>query len=217
MIPNRLKKLIIFANEKRRIVLEAAIKDRAAISNGTDSYIVDQALAAYLLPSNPTAAMWVELLYDGETLAQSYARAFSFLAAGVAWEPSQRNGQQLADEFYRLVSYSAYRFCGSERELPHLIRQLREIVNFLPERDFGNYRNLLNRHLAELTQQDSDPDVYVQDIVAIFRGHPELLEHHTIAYRALMDIALIAAPTLRDTPALRVAYIDTLSKISRDW
>lgn len=217
MIPNSLKKMIIFPNEQRRKVLEAAIKDRAAISNGTDSYIVDQALASYLLPSNPTAAMWVELLYDGETLAESYARAFSFLAAGVAWEPSQKNGQPLADEFYRLVSYSTYRFCGNERELPHLIRQLREIANILPERDFCNYRNLLNRHLAELTQQNGDPDVFIQDIVAIFRGHPELLEHHTIAYRALMDIATIAAPTLRDTPALRVAYIDVLRQISKDW
>ena len=215
MIPNALKKMIIFSSEKRRKVLENAIKDRAAVANCTESAVIDQALSSYLLPQNQDAAMWVELLYDGDTLSESYARAFSYLASGTMWGAKHTNGQPLVTCFCRLIGPDFYRFQGDENLLSHFISQLESIAELLPETSLLSDKKWLEHQIKQLRKDPQDVDA--QELIYLIHRQFEHLKDNTRTYRALADLARIAGPSMRDTAQHRTAYIDALKSVSAEW
>lgn len=215
MIPNALKKMIIFSSENRRKVLENAIKDRAAVANCTESAVIDQALSSFLLPQNQDAAMWVELLYDGDTLSESYARAFSYLASGTMWGVKQANSQSLLTCFCRIIGPDFYRFQGDEQLLPHFISQLESISEFLPENSFPGDKKWLDYQIIQLRKDPQEVDA--QELIYLIHRQFEHLKNYPRTYRALADLARIAGHTMRDTAQHRTAYIDALKIASAEW
>ena len=209
------KKTFAYSCDRMRKVCEGLLKDRSETDKVTTSVLIENSILNTLLPQHRDAAMWVELMYDDETLADAYARAFCGLASGTYYQANRDNGQPLVEEFRHLVSLSIYRFSGRETEFQHLVQQLTYLLELLPDSNPWHDRQLLEHFIQQLK---TDPmDVSAQDLVALILRNFATIGNNTRTYRALMDIASIAAPKLRDTPALRIAYIDTLDQISREW
>lgn len=214
-MPSLNRKTFVYSSDRARKICEGLLKDSAETKKITESVLIENSILSTLLPQHRDAASWVELMYDGETLADAYARAFCGFASGTYYQAAHDNGQPLVEEFRHLISLSIYRFSGKEAEYQHLIQQLTYLLELFPDSNPWHDRQLLEHFIAQLK---SDPmDVSAQDLVALILRNFAVLGNNTRTYRVLMDIAAAAAPTLRDTPALRIAYIETLGQISREW
>lgn len=214
-MPSLNKKTFVYSSDRARKVCEGLLKDRSTTAKVTESVLIENSILNTLLPQNEDAAMWVELLYDGETLADAYARLFCHFASGTMYQATHANGQLLVEKFCRLVSLSIYRFSGKEKEFPHMLQQLTYLLEIMPENDPWHDRELLVHYIQQLK---NDPaDISAQDIANLIYRNFSVIGNSTRTYRALMDIACIAGPTLRDTPALRIVFIDTLIEVSSKW
>lgn len=211
-MPSKYRKNYVYSSEHAMRICEGLIKDRSLAKKISESVLIENALLNTLLPKHRDAALWVEMMYDGETLADAYARAFCGLAST---SYPRTNSQPLVEEFRHLVSQSIYRFSGKETPFQHLVNQLTYMLKNLPPNDPWHDYQLLERYIQQLK---NDPmDVTALDITALIQRNFAVFSSSENAYQALMDIASMAAPALRDTPSLRIAYIDTLAKISEDW
>ena len=215
MVSNNLKKMIVFSSEVKRKVLEGIIKDQASQTGSSESAIIEQTLTKKLLPSNENALFWVERLYNGGTLAEAYTSVFAYLAAGPMWEAKHDNGRPLVAEFARLVAMDFPILTGGESELHHLLSQLTSIYELLPEGGSMDDKNLCKICIQQL---QNDPQAfYLIDLTSLILRNWDNLKNYTHTYRALVDLARLSAPRLRDVPRSRTQFTAALDEVSRNW
>lgn len=204
----------MFVRPPARKTLKQALRDRARADRCSVPEIVDRALVAYLFPSHRVAAQMVEMLYDGDTLAEAYERTFCYLAIDRIAK-THDNGMPLIATFANLVAQCSYRFTGNECEMKHLIQQLKYIGERSQDADIWHDRDLCRYLIHQLR---NDPTIVsAQEIVNFVQTNYYVIRNNALIYRILMDVACMAGQALPDTPALRKAYIDKLAEISAGW
>ena len=211
-MPSKYRKNIVYSDERAMRICEGLIKDRSLAQKTSESAIIEDAILNTLLPKHRDAAAWVTLMYDGETLADAYSRAFCALAST---SYPRANSKPLIEEFRHLVSLSNYRFSGIEKSFEHLVKQLTYMLKDLPQSNPWHDYQLLERYIQHI--KDDPMDVTALDITALILRNHDVYSNSAEAFRALTDIASMAATALCDTPSLRIAIIDVLSKISAEW
>ncbi len=207
------KKLIAFQTEESFRVIDAAIKDRAVVESGTESLVIEKALNSYLFPKNRTAAYWAEDLYKSGSLADAYRNVFGQLSAIERYRTHPYVGEFVRN-FHLLASSSNYfRFRGNESDLEYLQTELNLVSEMYPATHPD--RTWLLTQARKLTEDPAD--VCPQELVSVLSSDHQIVGMSTHTYRALCAIISIIGDTLRDTPRHRIAYIDTLDQISREW
>ena len=212
-IANAVRKVFAFSSEKNRAILEGNIKDRATLERSNDSAIIEKALFSALFPQESNAAYFASSIYDGTPLALAYANAFGYLAAGLGWDAAYPNGKPLVEAFAKVILKEWPTLTGAEQEIHHLYQQLTSIVEMIPT-DRSD-KKLCATIIDEL---HSFPDnVYLTEILGVILRNWDMLGNHTRTYRALTDVARLAAPRFQDTALHRVQFIDALKVVSQGW
>lgn len=209
------KKTFVYTSNRMQQICEMILRDRTETEKVSASALIENAILTSYAPKNRNARAWVELLYDGESLAKAYSRVFAFLASGTMWDAAHDNGLPLVNEFCLILSSGSYRFSGKETDLSHLLNQLDTIREMIGPNDMYRDYNL-SGHFIEQLRADPD-DVYASDISSLILRNWATIGHHTRTYRALMDLAQIAAADIIDSPYNRITFVDLLSTISQEW
>lgn len=217
MRSNSFEKKIAFSNLQIQQVVEGIIKDNAAALSKTESAIIEKALIAAFLPANKFALLWAQSLYIGGALSEAYTFAFCHLAAGIDWYAAADNGRPLVLAFESTLSMAWPTLSGVERELYHLHTQLDSICAVLPDSGTASNgdKDLCRICLRQL--QECPAEFYLIDVVGLILRSWDILGNYTCTYRALADIARLAAPVLTDTPNTRVEYLAALRTVSDGW
>ena len=213
MVPNALKKMIIFSSLEKRRVIEKAVKVRASLTGQTESAIIENALYSTFLPKNYEAAGIAEILYGNDSLASAYDVLFQDLSAGVNWNAKYPNGEALVVEFNRVLWLNSYRFNGTEEELPHLRSQFDSIVNII-KHEKGECQTA-EKILSQLVNTPQALELI--DLMEIILTNWDVLKNCSRTYRALSDMSCIAKNTLKDTPENRARFVEILSRTSESW
>lgn len=213
--PKTNRKTYAYSSIHTQRTCEGLLKDRTIADKSTESFLIENAILDTYAPKNRNARAWVELMYDGESLSKAYSRVFAFLASGTMWDAAHDNGLPLVNEFCLMLSSGSYRFSGKETDLSHLLNQLDTIREMIGPNDMYRDYNL-SGHFIEQLRADPD-DVYASDISSLILRNWAAIGHHTRTYRALMDLAQIAAADIIDTPYNRITFVDLLSTTSEEW
>ncbi len=213
--PKTNRKTYAYSSIHTQRTCEGLLKDRTIADKTTESFLIESAILDTYAPKNRNARAWVEMMYDGEGLAKAYSRFYAFCASGTTWNAAQDNGFPLVNEFCLMLSSGSYRFDGKEADLSHLLNQIDSIREMIGPNDMYRDYNL-SGHFIEQLRAGPD-DVYASDISSLILRNWNTVGHHTRTYRALMDLAKIAAADIIDTPYNRITFVDLLRKISEEW
>lgn len=215
-IDNALKKMVIFSSLSKRRVLEGIIKDLSGLSGRSESAIIEQSIEQALMPTDENARYWITSLYNGGSLADAYVNVFSGYAAGINWQARWSNGRPLVEEFCRNLAMSFPTVTGEECELFHLRSQANTLHCILPENDeTHNDRECWQWYIDQF--RDNPQQVSLYDFACLILRSWDSVGNHTATYRALVDLARISAPSLRNDCYTRSQLIHALNQVCTEW
>lgn len=131
---NNLKKMIIFSNSRIKLIIENMVTDEAKIQKRSASVLIEQHLLNDLLPQNPNACEWLQLLYDGSwSIGDVLDNVFSWNSAGNRGEWSSRYGNLRPLVEFAMAQEYLYNtvITGMEKEHYHFCSQLDSVCNKL--------------------------------------------------------------------------------------
>lgn len=213
MSSNSVKKTLVFSSPYKKALLESMLKDVAIADRCSESSALEKTLEAALFPSNPSAKMWVELLYDGGTLGKAFEDCFGYIAGGINWGVAASNTQEMVRFFAQLVAKVDCSLDPSANEIHYLKSQWDTIVSLIPE-DSQCYA----AKLYDILSADS-VTIESSEYVNCILDHWAELHQHTRTFRFLCVIARVLNKKLSsvDTAFTRREYCRILQEMTKSW
>lgn len=195
------------------------VKDLSTSQGRTESEVIEDILLSSLLPKNKDARYLVEAsMYrndpapDQDGIAVLLQSLFSNNSAGIGKEWSSRY-----DNYLPLVEFAKRQTClynrsqltGEERELPHLILQLKAIIDRLQGTE-KEYAIALKKELEEEPQFTRLGNLY-----QLVLNSWDDIKGWSITYRFLAD--LVAVDTWKETAEARIELLEIVKNVSDEW
>lgn len=225
---NNLKKMIIFSNQRIKLIIENIIADEATVKKRSASSVIEKHLINDLLPQNKNASYWLQLLYDESwKISDVLDAVFAWNAAGTrgAWSSKYNNLRPL-------VEFAAEQSClcnttpsGKEQEIYHFLTQLDsvcekfkslsdEATNDQKKYYYKNEEKWARELLKEAIEDPRSMRYY--NFYTLVLNNWDDLKDWSITFRMLSDLAALEK-NLRNTEETRYELTQIMKKISAEW
>ena len=214
---DNLKKLYSWSSARTKEVLGGALKSRAAGWKRTESSLIEEALAAYLLPHNKQALFIAEYLFERDSLAAAYEATFHYLEAGPnGVDAVAPNGLPLVESFRDAIFINSRRFYPDKTsgDIPYIASKMDSIAKYVQETDprAGQYMFDL------IAEMQSEPEYFsFFNIVAALLQSWNRIGDRSLTYRVLAALVRLCPEWVQDNETNRTIFLDTLFKISTEW
>lgn len=221
---NNLKKMIIFSNDRIKAIVEKMVSDEATVEKRSASALIEKHILNDLLPENPNAAMWLQLLYDGSWgIGEVLEACFADLSAGVNWQSKHDNALDIV-KFAHHWECMANNIPDPEaHEMHHFLSQLDSVVTKLEtiaeEATSGQYEAQKEAKWAkDLYNIAKDEPEYMRfsNIYQLLLNNWEHLKNWSITYRLLADMVAMQK-NWRNTEETRYELTQLLTTVSAEW
>lgn len=221
---NNLKKMIIFSNDRIKAIVERMVSDEATVEKRSASALIEKHILNDLLPENPNAAMWLQLLYDGSWgIGEVLEACFADLSAGVYWQAKHDNALDIV-KFAQHWECMANNMPDPEaHEMHHFLSQLDSVVTKLEtiaeEATSGQYEAQKEAEWAkDLYNIAKDEPEYMRfsNIYQLLLNNWEHLKNWSITYRLLADMVAMQK-NWRNTEETRYKLTQLLTTVSAEW
>jgi hypothetical protein len=221
---NNLKKMIIFSNDRIKAIVERMVSDEATVEKRSASALIEKHILNDLLPENPNAAMWLQLLYDGSWgIGEVLEACFADLSAGVYWQAKHDNALDIV-KFAHHWECMANNMPNTEaNEMHHFLSQLDSVVtkleNIAKEATSGQYEAQKEAKWAkDLYNIAKDEPEYMRfsNIYQLLLNNWEQLKNWSITYRLLADMVAMQK-NWRNSEETRYELTQLLTTVSAEW
>lgn len=224
---NSLKKMIIFSNEKTKLLVENLVKDDATVKKRSASAIIEDRLLDSFLPQEKNARFWVAnyLYCEDYGIGKTLDAIFSYNNAGINWNSKYDNLLPLVEFACTYSSMSNATPTGNERERHHCISQLKDVVHklsYLSENATDHntkryYEAEAKRAQYFLDELDKEPE-YVRyfNIFNLIYCNWEDLKDWSITYRLLADLSALEKGWLY-TAETKTELLQIIKDVTNEW
>jgi len=221
------KKTFIFSSEEARLILDAALQDRAELLNRSPSSIVEAMLERELLPSDPMIRRILQRVYLNDASVTSATRNIFSNYASYDWGGSVTHGlplveftYQMCEQFGSVVTVDPklkvnpiYHF----RETLQVILQNLNLERTMYSDEFKSATLIAEIEFGkELTNQLADNSCSIEATVIIdfLLRNWDFFAGYTQTYRLLMGLLDLIVPWM-DNPTIREQFKFALEEINR--
>ncbi|MDD6401793.1 MAG: hypothetical protein PUG10_09340 [Lachnospiraceae bacterium] len=214
------KKLVSFNNFT---IVNKIVKDRAIVSNESESSIIENIIIKDLLPENKEGRFIVEnVLYgDNGGIKKTLEVIFQNNEAGLNFKSKYDNLLPIVEFAKTQQLYSNSVLTGKEPELHHCISQVKGVIGRLEE--LSNEKNDINyKEEAKWGKEllhEMETQVQFSRLInfyALLTHSWEDLKNYSITYRLLFDLVKLN-DDWNDNAANRIELAELIRTVSRDW
>ena len=221
---NNLKKMIIFSNDRIKTIVEKMVSDEATVEKRSASALIEKHILNDLLPENPCAAMWLQLLYDGSWgIGEVLEACFANLSAGIYWQAKHDNALNIVKFAHHWESMANNIPDPESHEMHHFLSQLDSVVTKLEiiaeETQNGQYEAQKEAKWAKdlYNIAKTEPEyMRFSNIYQLLLNNWEHLKNWTITYRLLADMVAMQK-NWRNTEETRYELTQILTAVSAEW
>lgn len=214
---DNLKKMFCWSSSHTKDILGAALKCRSAGTKQTESSLVEEALAAFLLPTNRQAKFIAEDMFVSNSLARAYESVFHLLEAGPngvdAWAS---NGFPLVECFRDAVFINMARIrCDkASGDIKYIASKFDSIARYVNDHD-----PLTGQYMYDLIAEMENAPEYFSffNIINSIIQSWSLIGTKSYTYRVLAAIVRLCPEWVSDNDINRTVFLDTLDLVSKEW
>lgn len=220
------KKLISLVNAT---LIDALVKDEAAINSTTESNVIENHLLDSFLPRNEQARFMSEsyLYGDNQGIGPTLKAIFNFNSSGTrgAWSSKYDNFLPIVEFALDEQCYCNTKPSGEEKELPHFRLQLDAICKTLEdlaekaeEQSIKYYYQNEAKYANDLLKEATEEPHYMHyvNFYKLVVDNWDALKDLSMTYRMLCDLAAMETGW-HNRPEARVRLLKLLKDISQEW
>lgn len=222
------KKLISLT---KATLIDALVKDEAAVNNTSESGVIEKHLLDSFLPQNEQARFLAEnYLYGDESrsIGKTLRALFNYNSAGNGgWSSKHDNLLPIVEFAFEEQGYCSFTSTSNpdKKELPHFLLQLNSICQKLESIEAEavdlvakNYYQNEAQYARDLLKEATNEPQYMHYInfYRLVIDNWDILKGLSITYRMLCDLAGMENGW-HDRPEARTRLLQLLKEVSEEW
>lgn len=224
---NSLKKMMIFSDERTKLIVEKIVADEAAIEKRSASAIIEKHILNDLLPKNQNAAAWIRFLYDGSwEIGKVLETCFAYLSSGINCRAKYDNALAIVKFAHHLECMASSLPNAEAKEMHHFLSQFDSVVEIL-ENTASESPETTERQFEAKREAKWAKDLYniaknkpeymlFSNIYQLILNNWEHLRNSTFTYRLLADLAAMQTNWTNNAET-RLELARLIKSISDEW
>lgn len=226
-MPNNLKKMFIFSNLKTRNFVEILIKEEMVDTGRSFSFLAEKHMLNDLLPADPSARIWVELMYSEQLEVNDVLfKTFNYMSEGINFKSKHSNALPLIEFVINEIFHKKTKIKPDDH-IYHLKSQMESVVGYinsycesLIDDNDNNDKTELLKELsnAKFLFNDISDEKYSQCISEYFdflKRNWEILKEYSRTFRLLADLIHYSNIDNSNNNKFKLRVI--LKKVTKTW